>query len=374
MTILNSTFQQNTVTGSDGGGIDNAAGGTLTIQYSTIDDNTVSSNSCDDCASGGGISSSGTLTLEFSTVSNNHADNGGGLINRGTATIRRSTFTGNQAGAIKNSDGTMSIVFSTISGNLASPYPDSGVGGIENYDTLSLTNVTIANNTNAQFQYGGLFTNTTASSDYKATIFANNGPKNCSTAGSQTSVGFNVYAPATAACTTVGTDLAVADAKLGPLQDNGGPTLTMMPASDGPAVDHAGGCPGLDQRNAPHSGSCDSGATEYGTQAPTVSPSPSPSTPPIAYPMGDNSCSDSIEAADLTGELKLAVELQAPDTCGRETIPCFPFNGSCNPIWDDTNCDVRITPVDALVIAAKLAGVPMTISDCPVVGEAILHP
>ena len=90
--------------------------------------------------------------------------------------------------------------------------------------------------------------------------------------------------------------------------------------------------------------------------------------------MGDVTCSDSIGTDDISEELELVVEVRAPDTCGRETIPCFPFNGACHPVWVDTNCDARVTPLDALPIAAELAGVPMTFTDCPVVGDAILHP
>ena len=368
ITITNSTITQNNVSGSDGGGIANGDAGTMTIQYSEISHNTVASNACDDCASGGGISSNGALTIEWSTISNNIADNGAGLINRGDAQIHRSTFTGNQAGAIKNSHGMMLVIRSTISANLASPYPDSGVGGIENYATLSLVNDTIADNGHMQFQYGGLFTNTTASTDYKATIFANNGPKNCSTSGSQSSGGYNVFAGV--ACTAVGTDQTVTDAMILALANNGGPTLTNMPAPGSPAVDHGSpSCPSPDQRGALLIPPCDAGAVEYGGIPITPTPSPSPTTPPIAYPMGDPTCSDSVAPDDLVPELKLAAGLAQPDTCGRETIQCLIYAGACYPVWVNTNCDEKIDARDVLPIAAHLAGVPMTIGQCTPVGQ-----
>ena len=375
ITITHSSFTQNTLDGDAGGAIANNENGNMTITYSTISSNTLSLD-CGGCSSGGGISTDGLLTLQYSTVSNNTSDNGGGLVNRGDATIERTTFSGNMAGAINNVDGTMLVVRSTISDNVGAAYPKSGVGGISNYDTLSLVNVTIADNTNMQFQYGGLFTNTTAATDYKASIFAYNGPKNCSTSGSQVSHGNNIYAPAAAACATVGTDQAVDDAGIAALGDNGGPTLTNLPQAGSPAIDHGGaGCVAPDQRGALIADThCDAGAVELSGTPPTPTPTASPTTAPIAFPMGDNSCSDDIGSEDLTGELKLVVEIQAPDTCGRETIPCFPFNGACYPVWDDPNCDARITPLDVLPIAAKLAGVPMTFSDCPVVGDPILHP
>lgn len=53
------------------------------------------------------------------------------------------------------------------------------------------------------------------------------------------------------------------DAKLGPLQDNGGPTQTMMPASTSPVIGAGKDCPELDQRGQPRSKtSCAAGAVE----------------------------------------------------------------------------------------------------------------
>ncbi len=62
-----------------------------------------------------------------------------------------------------------------------------------------------------------------------------------------------------ALCTT---DILVADALLGPLQDNGGPTLTLMPDPGGPAPGLATGCPATDQRGEPRGEPCTSGAFE----------------------------------------------------------------------------------------------------------------
>jgi hypothetical protein len=59
--------------------------------------------------------------------------------------------------------------------------------------------------------------------------------------------------------------IAVADPRLGPLADNGGPTPTMAIAADSPARDAAGAsCPATDQRGVgrPRGGSCDIGAVE----------------------------------------------------------------------------------------------------------------
>jgi hypothetical protein len=95
-------------------------------------------------------------------------------------------------------------------------------------------------------------------------IFADNGTGGC---GITQSLGYNLsddescnlYEP---------TDLIVADAMLGPLQDNGGPTEThdLLPGS--PAID-AGSMdcppPDTDQRGVarPQGAGCDIGAVEY---------------------------------------------------------------------------------------------------------------
>ena len=57
-----------------------------------------------------------------------------------------------------------------------------------------------------------------------------------------------------------------ADPLLGPLQDNGGPTLTHALSSSSPAIDSGDNtyCPSTDQRGVERSdGACDIGAYEY---------------------------------------------------------------------------------------------------------------
>jgi hypothetical protein len=267
MEITNSVVTNNTATNSSGGG--DGAGiantGELTVTYTLIDGNAGSSSACDDCSSGAGIDNDGTLTLEWSTVSDNEGDGGAGLQNGGDATVRRTTFSGNMAGAIRNSgDAEMLITNSTISGNQGAAYPDAGVGGITNSGSLSLQNVTIASNTAMQFGVGGVQNTTTGSVDYKATVFSNNGQNNCGTPGSHASNGYNVIDDDT--CARVGTDQEVADAMLGPLADNGGPTRTHALLLGSPALDAAStpDCPTTDQRGVlrPQGAACDIGSYE----------------------------------------------------------------------------------------------------------------
>jgi transposase-like protein len=101
-------------------------------------------------------------------------------------------------------------------------------------------------------------------------LVADNSAGNCS--GSISSLGHNLTDDGTCAFTEP-TDLIVADAMLGPLQDNGGSTEThdLLPGSvsipGSPAIDAGDNvnCPATDQRGVarPQGAACDIGAVEY---------------------------------------------------------------------------------------------------------------
>lgn len=57
-------------------------------------------------------------------------------------------------------------------------------------------------------------------------------------------------------------EILAADAMLGPLEDHGGPTPTVMPAAASPALGHGRDCPAVDQRGMPRGEPCTSGAVE----------------------------------------------------------------------------------------------------------------
>ena len=57
--------------------------------------------------------------------------------------------------------------------------------------------------------------------------------------------------------------IAWQDAKLGALTNNGGPTLTLLPASGSPVVGAGRDCPTIDQRGKPRTkAACAAGAVE----------------------------------------------------------------------------------------------------------------
>ena len=188
-----------------GGGIANGSGTTLTVSNSTF-----SGNSAGSSGEGGGIANTGTLTVSNSTFSGNSASSGqGGAIANGSAsatlTVSNSTFSGNtasggQGGAIY-SGGTLTVSNSTFSGNSAS----SG-GGILNYNsgaTVTITNSVVAGNTDTASGQAG---------------------NDCSGCGTQSSNNL------------ISTSSSSPSPNLGPLQYNGGPTETMMPLPNSPAL------------------------------------------------------------------------------------------------------------------------------------------
>lgn len=131
--IVDSVIEDNASTFGTGGGIYNS-GGMVDISGSIIRGN--QANVTSGTASGGGISNiGGTINILNSAILDNEVDGQGGGINNGF------------------SSAVMNIANSTISGNLSQ---GSG-GGIRNSGQLSLTNVTIHNNTaDADAAFGGL--------------------------------------------------------------------------------------------------------------------------------------------------------------------------------------------------------------------------
>ena len=233
-----------------GGGIYNGAGSTLVLVDSTVRDNSVTGGA------GGGVYGffNTNVTIERSTISGNTAnDVGGGIRSLGNFTILNSTISGNTStgwmgGGFFHTDGVMNIVNSTIANNTA-PAGTAGGGFVGTFThasaTLTLANTIIAGNSGPQCFYapwgGGVV--------------------------KLTSLGRNVVSDATCGIPApAANDRIVADALLGPLADNGGPTLTHALLPGSPALDAAAAanCPAVDQRGSvrPQGAACDVGAYE----------------------------------------------------------------------------------------------------------------
>jgi len=221
LTVSNSTISGNSARaycdmfgcyGGSGGGIDNNYSGILTVINSTLSDNT---------ADGGGAgikNDSGMVTVADSTFSDNH---GGGVDNYGTLTLSESTFSHNYAanGAAIYNASTLTVSECTFSGNRVI----NRGGGIYNAGTLHARNTIIAGN---QARFGN-------------DLFGDLG-----------SLGHNLIGNTAQASGFQDTDLLYVDPRLGPLQDNGGPTQTMAILPGSPAVDAGdnAGAPVWDQR------------------------------------------------------------------------------------------------------------------------------
>jgi CSLREA domain-containing protein len=252
VSITSSTISGN-VALNHGGGISDDRYGYTTLTNSTVSGNTAG-------WSGGGIRGD-YFSIANSTVSGNTAYDDGGGIDGSNFFIINSTLNGNTAdyrgGGIWG--GRFTLANSTVSGNTAYL-----VGGLL-ASSATITDSTVSRNTASSFGDGIYAMASTLSS----TIVADNGETNCSNHiyGGFSSLGNNLSDDETCELTDP-SDLVVADAMLGPLADNGGPTEThgLLPGS--PAID-AGSMdcppPDADQRGVerPQGAACDIGAVEY---------------------------------------------------------------------------------------------------------------
>jgi len=201
--------------------IDNSESGVLNYGFLTILNSTVSGNSTSEGYAGGGISSGtfkvpASVTVINSTISGNSASGGGGGIANAYwgATIVNSTISGNSAGdaggAIANYAGGVQIANSTVTGNSA-----PSAGGISNV--------------------GGQFG---ATIEVGNTIFNRGGSgENIVNSGTIMSDGYNICSDSGGGVLNGPGDQINTDPLLGPLQDNGGATLTHLPLPGSPAID-----------------------------------------------------------------------------------------------------------------------------------------
>lgn len=309
------TLVRTTVSGNSAYPSNSWGGGIVNQGSMTLVDSDVSGNTSE---VGGGIVNFGTLSLTRSTIRDNHADTTGALANlSGTATLNACSIDGNSSregdtvdnyetmilvdstissnydplGATIGSGGTLMLINSTVSGNSG----ESGAIQSGGQGTLTVLNSTITNNTSSEFDFGGAITVGNGGSLFlrNSLVAGNHAPSDPSEPDSPVfsdcrlepgatlaSSGYNLFGRDTG-CSPGATDVTVEPgavaAFLGPLQANGGSTLThaLLGVPGNPAV-NAGdpnGCTdaeGLpltsDQRGAPRpsppGGRCDLGSYE----------------------------------------------------------------------------------------------------------------
>lgn len=269
-------------------------------------------------AAGGGLYAQGSVDMHASTIANNSTSAsgtvrpyGGGLVTKGSVWMEDSTLEGNTAAG----DGGAAVVYgggvllrSTISNNHA----DSGTSGIvvlgEDNAMTGIYSSTVSGNVSTATQHwlsGALFLNSAITTITNCTITGNTESNLAGTKfGAGMVVGYDAVDVSMSGTIVAGnyfddgappyadddidgpdglvilgdtnmvgwTHLAVpADTlfesapRLGPLQDNGGPTRTRLPLPDSPVIDH-GAAHGFDtdQRGLPRiaGAAADIGAVE----------------------------------------------------------------------------------------------------------------
>ena len=307
--------------------------GDLTLFNLTVTGGRTSSN-------GGAIfSDSGNVTLTESTVSGNDASaSGGGIHTRiGSVTLNESTVSGNSSrifgGGVFGRD--VTLTNSTVSGNRT----DEVSGGIHSrYGAVSLTNSTVTDN--FAFETGGGIGRAASLTLRNSIVAGNNAGTTAPDFQAPSNVANNLIVEHSLIGNTTGTgvtsetgtgNILNQPARLGPLADNGGVTLThaLLPGSeaidagsDVLAVDAAGALLINDQRGFPFARSVDDSsrtgsAVDIGAFERQV---------PAGFPLVVDNPVDESDGDFSQGDLSLreAIEL-ANDGAGADTIT---FDGS----------------------------------------------
>lgn len=335
--VATTSLRDLTITGGigltiTGGGINN--GGTLTLANSAVSGNTSTDL-------GGGIFNAGTLIVENSAIRGNGAYNGAGIFNdAGTVTVTTSTFSDNHAdlngGGIANYyGGPVTVTNSTFGNNSAT----NGAGIFNSSGAVTLTSSTLSGN--GAYYAGGIY-NAGSPATVSNTIIAGNtgsgGIPDCGGGLKDGPAGHNLIG-INFVCSgltngvngnQVGTSSNPLDPKLGPMQDNGGPTQTMSLLPGSPAIDAAGACPppATDQRGVarPQGPACDIGAYEVVVDQtpPTSSASTMPASPNGTSGWFTSEVTVNLSAIDNdggSGVRSLTYTASGAQTIGATTVP-----------------------------------------------------
>jgi hypothetical protein len=236
LTVRNSTIRGNSAT-TDAPGIYFINGGGLLVEGSTLSDNTAPTGSGGAIYFYGAASTApppgytpGAIVVRNSNLSGNTVGASGGAILlglnfTGTLQLQNSTISGNQAGAgggilQSGGNGSIQIQNSTIVGN-STDSPFYGGGGIARIYTSGPGSITVSNS---------IISGNTATTDGPDLLANSVTTTNINFSAIGNSSGFTMSASS-------GNNLPFsANLQLGSLSSNGGPTLTMLPASASPLI------------------------------------------------------------------------------------------------------------------------------------------
>ena len=203
----------------------------------------------------------GTVTLRNLSITGGYSDgtNGPVLLADADLVVENSLFYGNRAleGTVIYG-GKITLSNSTVSDNIATTTRTGQQYGAVQGATVLLINSTVANNGDAGVVSGaGRVT-------LRNSIVAGHPRDNCHTYFATASIareGTNISDDDK--CGGPG-EIVIADPKLAPLADNGGPTMTRALLAGSPAINAAAGCGvSADQRYFPRDAQCDIGAFEF---------------------------------------------------------------------------------------------------------------
>ncbi len=238
-----------TISGGGATRIFNVAGGSsLTLNALTL--------TAGNASSGGAVSNAGTLMLARCTLAKNAATTGGAIFNAGALTLTQCTLAENSAttgGAIANQGGAAfpMLTHCTLSRNTAT---SSGGAIVIRDHELTLANSIVAGNS------------------------APSGPDISNLANPVFAAGVNIVGDPAGSGISAGPSVLIADPRLAPLADNGGPTRTMALRTGSPALDAATVLGGFvtDQRGFPRNRDGDAvagSAPDIGAYEAQVAPS-----------------------------------------------------------------------------------------------------
>ena len=280
LTLVDSIVSDNSVVFGGGAGIWNSFDGEVELVRSTVSRNADT-----------GIENRGELTIADTSIVQNSGD---GVYNVGIMTLSNSTVSANEWGIFNTSDGRLTVTNSSVSGNLMGGMLDAGSattltsstvsenqgtgigyqglaltitdstisanegGGVYSHGFLTVTNSTISNNVGGGISTacdeamivvhstlsgnGAAISVPVCDATLQITATLLDGPCVVHERGSLTvaSNGYNIESPGDTCAFDQATDqvdVTEGQLNLGPLQDNGGPTMTHTLLPGGVAID-----------------------------------------------------------------------------------------------------------------------------------------
>jgi hypothetical protein len=321
LAVRNSTLSGNSTTGNGGaGGAISSAAGAVTVRNSTLSGNSTAGNG----APGGALfTNDGAVTVRDSTLSGNFTTNvspGGAISSRfGAVTVSNSTLSGNftvnnqaRGGALHSGTGPVTVSNSTLSGNSTGGSNSDGGAISSDSGAVTLINSTLVFNQAGNSTGGGIFSllapvtvqnsivarnsDDGTAPDLRPSPDAVNGPLTVrsSLIGNNTGTGLAAAPPPGPDANgnfIGGSGVNALNPLLGPLANNGGPTLTHALLAGSPARDRGDNALAVDPQNNPlvtdqrgpgftrFGGTVDIGAFEV-QPPPPPPPLPLPSPPP----------------------------------------------------------------------------------------------